>query len=258
MDDLKEITENFKRANQDLIEQIKEGGSNNKALEYLKGIDEKYTKAGDDQYNIFLYAEIQLGLAKSLDFLLPYSSLNNNPNQPNQIIKNINSVVDSALAIIQFHINQCSLGHEDGACLVGGLNYARLNTGSKRHKPWPELPMAHALNFLGKITPKILRKNTTIYRIIGDDGENWNGHWWLEMKPTNKKIWRSKSAVSKQWNEGTQCVEVDIKEDMYYWSGIAASQAVPNSSVRCYLPGGEYQLWLDPSNLPKPDIKKWP
>lgn len=253
MNDIKDITESFKKENMKLIEELEKEDSYKNAFEYLDGIYKYYIKTRDNQDNIFHYAEVQLGLAKSLDFLLPYDH-SNNRHSVNVQMKN---VVSLAYQIFQLHINQCVLDHEDGACLVGGLNYARLNRGSVKFKTWPKLPMVHALNFSGKTTPHILSAGTIVYRVI-DDKINWQGHWWLEIKPKNLKSWRSESAVSKQWNKGRYCAEIIIEDDIYCWKGMAATQAVPKSKAHCYLPGGEYQLWLDPNNLSRVDIKKWP
>jgi hypothetical protein len=86
---------------------------------------------------------------------------------------------------------------------------------------------------------------TKIYRVIG---KNQYGHWWLENKPLLKKSWRSESAVSVQWNDGSCCVEATSKEEIAVWRGLTASQAVPYSSSNCYLTGGAYQLCVSPEN----------
>lgn len=229
----------FIEANESLISSL-EDDSDTKIL--LQGIHDFHNK------NIFHYAEIQLGLAKCLDFKISDEKMS-------ALQQQINKVVILAYKILQIHINQCKQHHEDGACLIGGISYIRVNTNLS-YQGCSTLPIAHALNFSGKIDPIILPAGTKIYRIIG---KNKKGHWWLENKPLSKTIWRSESAVSEQWNNGKQCIEIELKGKLSVWRGIAASQAVPMSPSNCYLKGGAYQLWLDPSTLPSlPQPYSWP
>ena len=127
------------------------------------------------------------------------------------------------------------------------ITYIKFNTNL--FSQGSTLPIAHALSFSGKIDPTFpLNTGDKIYRII-EKNKNKKGNWWLENKPISKTTWRSDSAVSEQWNKGTDCVEVTLNKKLIVWRGIAASQAVPMSPSKCYLKGGEYQLWLDPNEL---------
>ena len=99
--------------------------------------------------------------------------------------------------------------------MVGELKYVRVNTDLSRDD-WPELPMAHAINFSGKIDPIDLLAGTTIYRIVSSQNRVGHyGHWWLESRPISKKIWRSGSAVSEQWNFGDRCLKAKLIQKLH-------------------------------------------
>lgn len=235
--ELEPLKESFFLENETLIDQIKEYED---IHSHLKGIFQFYK---ENQNLFFQYTQLQLGLARFLDF-----NLNATP-----FIDQLNLISTLAWKIIQ---NSCGQ-HEDGACVIESIAYTRVSSNIK-HPVWPELPLAHALSFNSPVKPVTLSKDTIIYRIIGKNGHQ-EGHWWLESKPNSRRQWRSDFAVLTAWNQGTQCVFATVNEELNVWRGETASQAVYPSDTNCYLKGSGIQIWLDPTDrkLGINDMKPW-
>jgi hypothetical protein len=234
-DEIKYALQGFLGANEGLIGAVEDSALQN----YLRDMDESYKEVG----NFYAYAEVQIGLAKALDFLVDSNKMTTT--LQNQVTK----VVTAAYQLLQVFRKACTQNHEDGACLIGLINYVRVHSNFTL-KTWPELPVPHALCFSRKIDPCILPKGSTIFRLIGKSkGTNKFGNWWLENRPKDRKSWRSDSAVSQQWNDGDQILEVTLDKELNVWRGTSASQAVAQSPTNCYLKGGEFQIWLDPDAI---------
>lgn len=232
-ENLNSLHKNFLIENDNLISYL-DSKSHENAITYLSELRRNE--------NIFHYAEVQLGLAKALDFLIGVGYQNNS-----KVSLCVSNIVNLSYQITSIHVKRCSLSHEDGACLTGYMNHARVFSDFTFNK-WPKLPLVQAINFSGKILPEILPANTIIYRVFNRVITNSkNGNWWFESKPSTKKSWRSNYAVPSAWNKGTDCIQYTLEDKLLVWKGMAASQAVPNNN--CYLMGGNYQLWIDPTNL---------
>lgn len=226
------LKEDFLKENETFIKLIGDLDHSEAALLYLDKLKNE---------NIFHYAEVQLGLAKALDFLIGADY------QQTNVLAHVSNIINLAYQITYIHVKKCSSLHEDGACLTGYMNHARVFSDFTFNK-WPKLPLVQAINFSGKIIPEILPANTIIYRVFNSAITNSKkGNWWFENKPTTKKNWRSDYAVPSAWNNGTNYVQYTLDDKLLVWKGIAASQAVPNNN--CYLTGGNYQLWVDIHDL---------
>ena len=85
------------------------------------------------------------------------------------------------------------------------------------------------------------------------EGDNYKvSPWWTDTLPPNAKMWREGSAVLNKFNKNTYYIKYEIpaKQELKAWKGHAAEQF--DGDARQYLPGGEYQLFIE---LP-PDIAK--
>ncbi len=139
MDNFEYISKQFIEANSTLLDSIR-----SKAPQEVNDLLRKIH--GEYYTNPFHYAEIQLGIGKYLDFMLDSTTLKSFDSE-------IQHIAILAYQVLQVYINQCNTRHEDGACMIGGVNYTRINT-NLLFRNWPTLPLMHALNFTGKITPR--------------------------------------------------------------------------------------------------------
>lgn len=207
---------------------------------YIPELFSQMIKNYKKNQNLFHYAQCHLGLARFLDYQLNVDDIS----QKKDFLLQVNKVAKLSWKILHIYQNICGK-HEDGACVVSNLVYARVSS-PMNYNTWPELPFAHALSFNSPVKPVVLKERESIYRI--HDG-NVKGAWWMRSRPNNKREWRSDYAVLKKWNKGTQCSEFKLTEDINVWEGGTAAQAVWSSDTNCYLQGGGVQIYLDPDDL---------
>ena len=99
-----------------------------------------------------------------------------------------------------------------------------------------------------------------IYRVV-DEVTYDDGAWWALELPKNKTEWRRDYAVKDGWNDNGYVGKHTAPEEGYKaWMGKAAGQEY--SDGKFHLKGGKEQLYIDPPNISKEEIKieltNWP
>jgi hypothetical protein len=135
--------------------------------------------------------------------------------------------------------------HADGACVISKMTN---RCSSQINHPLGyrlSLPKKEAANFKNKPRPipMLIRGDTTVYRVIGNNNRP-DGLYWLRHLPQTLAEWRSSAAVLKSWNLDKYYVELILPKNTIVWCGLAASQKV--KYAKCILIGGGDQLWLPP------------
>lgn len=119
----------------------------------------------------------------------------------------------------------------------------------KREKGKPERYEAIEA-FSGPMTAVTLKGPKTIYRVLRPKGlENGDNAlaspWWTETLPPNAKAWREGLGVLGKYNKNSYYIKYHLQagEELKAWRGKASEQFDANSGQ--YLPGGDYQLFID-------------
>jgi hypothetical protein len=142
-------------------------------------------------------------------------------------------------------------GSESAGEKEGAIDFA---PGKPDPKPrdWPtqfQIPQDQVKNFQGRITPRVLKPGSTLFRIIGKNG-NPSGDYWATLPPPSTEAeWRAEYAVFSWWN-GASCVEryvVPKHHQLRVWEGAVGPQP-DDGRPGYYLAGGALQYWLPASN----------
>lgn len=111
--------------------------------------------------------------------------------------------------------------------------------------------------FSGKITAETLKGPRTIYRVLKpkglEDGDNaLASPWWSETLPSNAKVFREGLSILNKFNKNSFYIKYEIPagKELKVWKGKASEQF--DAEVGQYLPGGEYQIFIDL----QPDVVK--
>ena len=106
--------------------------------------------------------------------------------------------------------------------------------------------------FSGPITKEPLIGPKTIYRVLLPARNGKARPWWTETLPPNAKVWRENLGVLDEFNKNNFYIKYEIPagQELKAWKGRASEQF---DAEKCqYLPGGEYQLFIDlPSDVAK-------
>lgn len=191
-------------------------------------------------------ARVQIGIGKWFDFALLKEA---------RLIfgeigyKKVDNVVMLALHLMgnskNVLLTPCG-NHQDQACVICAMGKRFSLDPAKsvfQKKGWPDLPNRDAVCFINEPDNITLNSETRLFRIFDNYMSFDYGVWWMEAKPANRSIWRSKMAVMKEWNSDSYYKEIILASSLPVWKGKAASQQVP--SKPCILPGGGDQVWLD-------------
>jgi hypothetical protein len=142
-------------------------------------------------------------------------------------------------------------GSESAGEKEGSIDLA---PGKPDPKPrdWPpqfQIPQDQVKNFQGRITPRVLKPGSTLFRVIGENGNPAGDYWAILPPPSTEAEWRTEYAVFSWWN-GASCVEryvVPKHHPLRVWEGAVGPQP-DDGRPGYYLAGGALQYWLPASN----------
>lgn len=99
--------------------------------------------------------------------------------------------------------------------------------------------------FSGPMVAVPLKGPKTIYRVLLPVNNGKYSPWWTEVLPPNAKVWREGNAVLDKFNANNFFIKYEIPagRELKAWRGKAAEQFNPKTGQ--YLPGGDFQLFIE-------------